>query len=153
MSVYALAFLIGVIAGLRTLTAPAVVAWAVRLGRVHVEGTWLAFLGLSAMPFIVTLAAVAELINDKLPRTPSRKKPGPFIARVLSGGVCGAALGAPGPGMIGGFVAGALGAVGGTLGGYELRARLVRATGGNDFPIALLEDVIAVGGALWIAFG
>ena len=52
--------------------------------------------------------------------------------------------------MIGGLMAGALGAVAGTLGGYEVRTRAVEATGGKDFPIALIEDAIAVCGAAWI---
>jgi uncharacterized membrane protein len=55
--------------------------------------------------------------------------------------------------LAGGLVAGAFGAVAGTLGGYEARTRLVRATGGKDLPIALLEDAIAVVGGLWIAGG
>ena len=49
-----------------------------------------------------------------------------------------------------GAAAGALGGVAGTLGGYEFRSRLVKATGGRDFPIALLEDAIAIGAAFWI---
>ena len=62
----------------------------------------------------------------------------------------GAALGAANESLFGGLVAGAIGAVAGTLGGYEFRSRLVRATGGKDLPIALLEDVIAVGSAFLI---
>ena len=46
--------------------------------------------------------------------------------------------------MIGGLVAGIVGAVIGTLGGYEARKRLVAAIGGKDLPIALLEDAVAV---------
>jgi len=42
------------------------------------------------------------------------------------------------------------GAVVGTLVGYEFRERLVRAIGSNDLPIALLEDVFAIGGAILI---
>lgn len=52
--------------------------------------------------------------------------------------------------MVGGLIAGALGAVLGTLGGYEARKRLVAATGGKDLPIALLEDAVAVIGAILI---
>jgi uncharacterized membrane protein len=90
------------------------------------------------------------LINDKLPNTPSRKAPPGFIARIVTGTLCGAALGAANESLFGGLVAGAIGAVAGTLGGYEFRSRLVRATGGKDLPIALLEDVIAVGSAFLI---
>jgi uncharacterized membrane protein len=147
MSVLVLAFLIGVIAGMRSMTAPAAVSWAARLGWLHVENTWLAFLGFQFTPYIITLLAVGELIADKLPKTPSRKAAGPFGFRIVSGALCGAALGA---GSVGAAIAGALGAVAGTVGGYEFRRRLVKATGGRDFPIALLEDVIAVGGAVLI---
>ena len=67
--------------------------------------------------------------------------------RIVSGGLCGAAVTG---GLVGGLIAGAVGGVAGTLGGYEFRARLVKAIGGRDLPIALLEDVIAIGGAIWI---
>ena len=150
MLTYLLAFLLGVVAGLRSMTAPAAVSWAARLGRLHLESTWLAFLGFAYTPFILAVLAVGELIADKLPKTPSRKAPPGFIARLLSGALCGAALGASTAGLIGGFVAGVLGVVVGTLGGYEFRSRLVRAIGGNDLPIALLEDLIAIGGAILI---
>jgi uncharacterized membrane protein len=150
MPTFALAFLIGVVAGLRALTAPAAVSWAARLGWLHLENTWLAFLGAAVTPYILSALAIGELINDKLPKTPSRKAPGSFAVRIAMGALCGAALGAQSQSLVVGLLAGALGAVAGTLGGYEARSRLVRATGGKDFPIALLEDAIAVAGAFWI---
>lgn len=150
MSIYVFAFLIGVIAGLRSLTAPAVVSWAARLGWLHVENTWLAFLGFAATPYILSVLAIGELIADKLPNTPSRKAPPGFIARIVTGGLSGAALGASGGSWIVGLGAGVIGAIAGTFGGYEFRSRLVKATGGKDLPVALLEDVIAIGGAFLI---
>ena len=148
--IYICAFLIGVAAGLRSLTAPAAVSWAVRLGWLHLENTGLAFLGSAAAPYILSVLAIGELIADKLPKTPSRKAAAGFSARVASGALCGAAFGATGQALSGGLLAGVLGAVAGTLGGYEFRARLVKATGGKDLPIALLEDAIAIGGAFLI---
>ena len=150
MSTYALAFLIGVVAGLRSMTAPAVVSWGARLGWLHLENTWLAFLGSAITPYILSVLAIGELINDKLPKTPSRKTPVPFAGRVVMGALCGAALGAPSQALVGGLLAGMLGAVAGTLGGYEVRSRVVRAIGGKDLPIALLEDALAICGAVWI---
>src|SRR5262249_52322912 len=129
---------------------PAAVSWAARLGWLHLENTGLAFLGYAATPYIMTLLAIGELVNDKLPKTPSRKAPPGFIARIVTGALSGAAIGAANQSLAGGLVAGALGAVAGTLGGYEFRARLVRAIGGKDLPIALLEDAIAVLGGLLI---
>lgn len=150
MSIYILAFLIGVVAGLRSMTPLAAVSWVVRLGRLHLENTWLAFLGFAATPYILGALAIAELINDKLPKTPSRKTPVPFAGRIVTGALCGAALGAPVQALMGGLLAGALGGVAGTLGGYEFRVRLVRAVGGKDLPIALLEDAIAICAAVLI---
>lgn len=151
MALYVLAFLIGLVAGLRAMTAPMAVSWAARLGWLNLQGTPLAFMGAAVTPWIFTLAAVGELVNDKLPKTGSRKAPPQFIARVLMGALCGAALGAAaGEGLAGGLVAGALGAVAGTLGGYELRARLTRAIGGKGLPIAVLEDAIAICLAFWV---
>jgi uncharacterized membrane protein len=150
MPTYMLAFLIGVVAGLRSMMAPAAVSWAARLGWLHLENTPLAFLGFAATPYIVSLLAIAELINDKLPKTPSRKTLVPFTARIVTGAFSGAALGAASGALLGGLLAGALGGVGGTLAGYEFRRRLVTATGGKDLPIALLEDAIAICAAFWI---
>jgi uncharacterized membrane protein len=144
MPILLLAFLIGVVAGLRSMTAPAVVSWAARTGILPLGGSWLAFLGYAWTPWIFTLAAVGEIINDKLPKTPSRTVPPQFITRVVVGAMCGAAFGIPVGAVVGGLIAGALGAVGGTLGGAWLRGTLVRAIGGKDLPIALLEDAVAV---------
>jgi uncharacterized membrane protein len=142
--------MIGVVAGLRALTPLAAVSWAARLGWLHLDNTWLAFLGFAATPYIFSVLAIGELINDKLPKTPSRKAPPGFIARIVTGALCGAALGAASQSLVGAAVAGALGALAGTLGGYEFRSRLVKATGGKDLPIALLEDAIAIGVAFLI---
>ena len=61
MSTYVLAFLIGVVSGLRSMTAPAAVSWAARLGWLHLENTWLAFFGFAATPYVLTLFAIGEL--------------------------------------------------------------------------------------------
>jgi uncharacterized membrane protein len=150
MFLYVLSFLIGVVAGLRSMTAPAAISWGARLGWLQLQNTSLAFLGAAITPYIFSLLAVGELIADKLPRTPSRKTLVPFASRILTGALCGAALGASNHILIGGLIAGALGAAAGTLGGYEFRIRLVRAMGGKDLPVALLEDAIAICGAFWI---
>ena len=151
MPTYILAFLMGVAAGLRSMTPLAAVSWAARLGWLHLDNTPLAFLGFAATPYILSVFAIAELINDKLPKTPSRKTLAPFTARIVTGTLSGAALGAPNGALLVGLLAGALGSVAGTLVGYEFRRRLVKATGGKDLPIALLEDAIAIGAAFWTA--
>ncbi len=150
MTLYVFALLIGVDSGARTFTAPAAVSWAAHLGWLHLRNTPLGFLAASVTPYILTLLAIGELITDKLPTTPSRKAPVGFIARIVSGAFCGAAIGATGGVATGGLIAGALGAVIGTFGFYEFRSRLVKAIGGRDLPIALLEDACAIAGAILI---
>jgi uncharacterized membrane protein len=147
---YLFALLIGVVAGSRTFTAPAAVSWAARFQWLHLSGTPLGFLGTPAAPLILTLLAIGELIVDKLPNTPSRKAPTGFVARILSGAFCGAALSVAGGGLFLGMLAGGIGAVVGTLGFSEFRARLAKAFGGRDLPAALIEDACAIAAAIWI---
>lgn len=147
---YLLALLIGVVAGLRAMTAPAAVSWAAYLGWLPVDGTRLWFMGHWLAPLIFTALAIVELINDQRPGTPSRKVPMQFGARIVTGALSGATIGIAAHQMLGGLIAGVIGAVIGTLGGYEVRKALVAATGGKDLPIALLEDAVAVFGALLI---
>ncbi len=146
---YALALVIGVIAGLRTLTAPTAISWAAWSGRLALEGGWLAFLGYSWTPWIFTLLALGEFVGDQLPSTPSRTVPMQFGARLLSGAICSAAIGAPHHAMVGGILAGMVGAVIGTLGGHAFRLRLA-ASFKKDPPAAFVEDAIAIAGALLI---
>ena len=146
-----LMFAIGVIAGLRAMTAPAVVCWAAKCGQhLGLQGSVLAFLGYKWTAWIWSLAAIAEIINDKLPGTPSRKVPPQFIVRILMGAMSGGAIGISSNNrLLFGIVLGALGAIVGTLGGSAVRTRLARAFG-HDLPAALLEDVVAVGGGILI---
>lgn len=147
--IYGLALLIGVIAGLRAMTAPAAVSWAAHLGWLNLSDSWLAFLGYTWTPWIFTAIAVVELITDQLPSTPSRKVPQQFGARLLMGGLAGAAIGAGSGVWIAGLVAGLIGAVIGTYGGAAARARLA-ASLGRDPPAALIEDAVAIIGAYLI---
>src|SRR5690349_2223387 len=61
MTLYVFALLIGIVAGLRALMAPAVVSWAARLGWLNVAGTWAAFLGKGAIPYVISALAILEL--------------------------------------------------------------------------------------------
>ena len=143
------ALLIGVIAGLRTFTAPAAVSWAAYLGAINLRGTTLAFLGSGITVAIFTALALLELVLDQLPSTPSRKTPMQFGARVLSGALCGAAITIAGGAWAIGLSAGILGAVLGTLLGAGFRGSLAHAFR-RDRPAAFLEDAVAVGGAVLI---
>jgi uncharacterized membrane protein len=144
-----LSILIGVVAGLRAMTAPAAVSWAARLGWLDLGPTWLAFLGYAFTPWILTVLALVELVTDQLPTTPSRTVPVQFGARLIAGGLSGAAIGAAGGALTTGLVAGMVGAVIGTLGGRAVRARLAAAFG-RDRPAAFIEDAVAIGAACLI---
>jgi uncharacterized membrane protein len=144
-----LALLIGIVAGLRAITAPAAVAFAARFGGLELAGTPLAFMGYTWTPWIFGVLALAELVTDQLPGTPSRKVLPQFATRIIMGGLAGGAIGAAHGFLLGGVVAGAIGAVVGTLGGAEMRAR-VAAAFKQDRPAAIMEDVIAIGGAILI---
>ena len=151
MIFYLLALLIGIIAGLRAMTPPALVAWAAHLGWLDLSGSWLGFLANAWVRWILTLLAIVELVTDQLPSTPSRTVPIQFGARVATGALSGAAVGVAGGAMVGGLLAGIVGAVIGTLGGRAFRARLAAAFG-SDRPAAFIEDAVAIGGALLIGF-
>jgi len=146
MTFYLAALLLGVIAGLRAVTPVAAVSWAASLGILKLTGTPLAFLGAAITPWIVSVIAIGELLNDKLPNTPSRKVPVQFGGRIVSGGLAGAAVGLSAGALLPGLVLGAVGAVIGTLGGAAARGKLAAAFG-RDLPAALIEDLVAVGGA------
>jgi uncharacterized membrane protein len=47
-------------------------------------------------------------------------------------------------------VVGAVGGIAGCYGGYQARTRLVKALGVPDVVIAVVEDIVAIGGGLLI---
>jgi uncharacterized membrane protein len=145
------AFGIGIVAGLRSLTAPAAVAWAAHLGWIRLTDSPLAFMAATWALILFSILAVFELIADILPGTPSRTAPGPLIARIVSGGLCGACLCASAnQSLLAGAILGAMGAVIGAYAGYELRKRLVAGLHIKDIFIALPEDVVAISLALFL---
>ncbi|MDY6946406.1 MAG: DUF4126 domain-containing protein [Pseudomonadota bacterium] len=146
---YLLALSIGIIAGLRAMTAPAAIAFAAHYGLLNLAGTWLAFLGFRWTPWIFLVLAIGELITDQLPSTPSRKVPAQFGTRILMGAATGGALGVAAGSFWIGAIVGVIGAVIGTLGGATARARMAAAFG-KDLPAALLEDAVAIAGAVLI---
>lgn len=151
MFIFIDAFLIGTASGLRTLMGLAALSWAAHFGILPLDHTWLAFLSYRFTPYILTLMEIGELVNDKLPRTPSRLAPPGFIARIVASALCGLAIGLSGNGIFTGLVAGIVGAVTGTFGGAKARS-LLASTFGRDLTAALLEDAVAVGIAAFALF-
>ena len=147
-----LALGIGVVAGLRSLTAPAVVAWAARLGWINLHNSPLAFMGSKWTVLIFTVLAVVEFIGDQLPSTPPRTGAVGLSARIVTGALTGACTSVAGnAGLWWGAIAGIVGAVAGAYGGYHARVGLVRSLRVRDFVVALPEDAIAIGLGLFLA--
>jgi len=145
-----LAFLIGLFAGLRSFTAPAVTSWAAYLGWLKLSRP-LALIGSLPAVIIFTAGALVELVVDKLPQAPARTAAPGLIARIVTGGISGACVGAAGgEAPLVGAILGVIGGVVGCFGGYQARTRIVKATGSPDTIIALVEDVIAIGGSLLV---
>jgi uncharacterized membrane protein len=150
--VIVLALLIGVIAGLRALTAPAVVSWGGFLGWIDVDGKWSEWMAHPITVTVLTIFLLIELVTDQLPKTPSRKTAPQFVTRLVMGAFAGAVIGSATHHTFIGLGGGMIGAVLGTLAGAAARQRLTAANSGRDRPGALLEDVVAVGGGFLIAY-
>ncbi len=128
------AVLLGIVAGLRTFTPPAVL-WLVRHG-----GPW---------AIVLWVAAALEYAGDLHPSAPARTQAAGLIPRVLSGAFCGWQLvAASGGSGAAGAIAGGAAAVAGAYGGLALRARASAAIG--NVPSGLLEDAVAIGAAFAI---
>ena len=137
---------IGVAAGLRAMTAPAVVAWAGHLAWLDIWGTYFAFMGSKWAVILFTIAALGEFVNDQLPKTPARTTAGPLGVRIVMGTLSGSCVAVAGhaPLMLGALL-GAVGAIIGAFAGYKARVGLVQRLRVPDFAIAIPEDLLAIG--------
>jgi uncharacterized membrane protein len=143
--VFVFAIGIGIVAGLRSLLAPAVVAWAAHFDLLNLNASPLSFMGSRTAVAIFSIFAIGELIADKLPKTPKRTDFAPLLARILLGGLSGACLSAAaGKSLLAGAVVGGIGAVVGSFAGYEIRRRIVTNLHVKDLFVAIFEDVIAI---------
>ena len=134
---------LGVVTGMRSMTAIAALSWAAWLGLIPEQGwaTWIAHL---LVAILLSICAVSEYVVDTLPKTPRRSELGPAFFRVVVGSLVGAmvavAIDEP---VAGGIIFGAGGAIIGTWGGFFVRmtvARIFR----RDLPAALLESASAI---------
>jgi uncharacterized membrane protein len=144
---------IGFVTGLRSLTAPALIAWAVRLGWMNLQNSPLAFMGSRWSVILFSILALGEFIGDLLPQTPSRTSALPLIFRIFIGLAAGSAIAISGGFMVPlGAACGAVGAIAGAFAGYQARFHLVRALHVPDWTVAIPEDFIAIGlGLLFVS--
>ncbi len=145
------AFCLGALTGLRTFTPIAVLVWMLRLHHVFILGSKFYFLHNLTPIVILTILAVGELIADKLPSMPSRLRPPGLLGRLIFGAICGVISGQTwGASWEVSAVAGLLGAILGAVAGYEIRKGWVHSLHWHDLPVALIEDVIAIGGSILV---
>ncbi len=137
--------LLGLVTGMRSMTAMAVLCWFAYRGDLSLDDTWAFWAGKLLTAIIFTVLALAELVVDKLPKTPNRTAPFPLLARVVFGGLVGAIVAA---GLNGsefeGVILGVGGALVGAFGGFLIRREIVLQLGCKDWPVALAEDVSAI---------
>jgi uncharacterized membrane protein len=101
-------------------------------------------MGSSIAVWIFTLLAIIELIADVLPKTPARIAPVGLIARLITGGLCGACIYAAGAATpLVGVTLGIIGALLGTYAGYYIRREVVNRLKVKDIFIAIPEDIVA----------
>jgi len=141
-----LALGIGVVAGLRSLTAPAVVAWGAHIGWINLNDSPFAFMGTAWAVGLLSVLALVEFVADLLPSTPARTAAVGLSARIVTGALTGACLAAVGGATVWlGALAGAIGGIAGAFGGYHARVGLVQGLRAPDFAIAIPEDLLAIG--------
>jgi uncharacterized membrane protein len=137
--------LLGVVTGMRSMTAITVLCWFAYKGDLSLDGTWASWAAKLVTAIIFTVLAVGELVADKLPKTPNRTAPGPLLVRVVVGGLVGSIVAA---GLNGSEFEGAILGIGGALvgafGGYLVRREIVLRLGSKDWPVALVEDASAI---------
>ncbi len=151
LPVLLVAFCLGGLTGLRTFTPIAVIAWTLHLHKMSIVGSSLHLLHTTVAVVVLTAFAIAELAADKLPFIPSRLKAPGMIGRIVFGFMCGAASGqAWGANWEISALVGLVGAIVGTLLGYEVRKGWVHTFHWHDFPVALLEDFVAIAGSILV---
>src|SRR5947209_5223794 len=117
---------LGVVAGLRSMTAPAALTWAASRGMLRRGGPT----NLLRRPRAFTVAAamaIGEMVVDKTPIAPARTIAPSLAWRIASGALVGGTLCASRRKPVAwGAVAGGLGALAGTYAGFYLRRKVAQ---------------------------
>ena len=147
---FLLAGLLGVFTGLRTMTPIAVLCWYAYLRNLQFTG-WRGFTMHLVSPILFTLLALGEYIGDKLPHTPSRIGAVGLTGRTIFGALLGLLLAEPlGMNAVTLVLSGVLGALLGSYGGWFARTRTVAALKSADWPVAVVEDCVAIAGSIFV---
>ena len=140
--------LLGVTNGLRTFTPMMVLCWYSYCGATELDGTWAAWTGQLPVALLFTALALGEYVGDKTPWIPNRTSGPSLAARMAMGGLVGAMAATSMYGSaVEGALLGAAGALVGTFGGFMLRRDAVAWLGCADWPVAVVEDALALSAA------
>jgi uncharacterized membrane protein len=141
------AFLIGLVAGARSITPLAAVSDAASRRELPIDNGAPSWLGDPLVAAGSKVLAGGELWGDKLRSAPDRIVLAGLLARLVTGGLAGAAL-APRRQALAGAALGAAAAVVAAYVTFDLRQRAMRRFG--QTPTGLVEDAITVGAARWV---
>lgn len=144
---------IGMLAGMRTSSAPAITSqilshhYSKRLARSPLK-----FMQSKKVANTLTVLSVSELIADKLPSTPNRTQPAGVIFRGLSGALAGASIyKASGNNVLAGTLLGAASAIASTFICFSLRKSVVKNTSVPDPIIGAIEDALVIAAGFGLA--
>ena len=144
---YRHAFQIGIIAGMRSMMAPALVSHQLTsTPAAPVRSRTLRFMHAPLTATLLKAAALGELIGDKMPAAPDRIAFPAILGRLGSGALAGATLLDAHPRERSyGALAGVLGAAVGSYGFFSLRRWLTTQQTMPALYAALAEDALAIG--------
>lgn len=144
------ALALGVLAGMRANSAPAVVSHILsQQPSGQLENSPLKLLQSSKVANALKVLTLGEFVGDKLPVAGDRIKPVSVTFRSLSGLLAGTSIcKANGNHALTGAVLGAAAAFGSTFGSFYLRKMIVKKTGIYDPVIGAIEDILVIGAAI-----
>ncbi|MGN6639692.1 MAG: DUF4126 family protein [Mucilaginibacter sp.] len=137
---------LGTIAGMRSMSAPAVAAYMLRNEPIPFDDLILKLIRSEKFTKIITILAAAELIADKLPFAPARIKPASIMVRSITGALSSMLIAKENnddkktAGRIG-LVA----AIVSTFAFYYLRRETGKKLKIDDYLLGITEDILAAG--------
>lgn len=137
---------LGAASGLRSMAAPSQLSRHLAASAPNpARGPIAHFLAHDTVRSLFRIAALGEMVADKLPVVPDRIEPGPLCGRAFFGCTAGGVLARihGEPAVLGALVGG-VAAVVGSYAGYHARRALVHGAGIPDLPVALCEDTLAL---------
>ncbi len=134
----------GAVAGMRSMSAPAMLGQVAKAGLLPEHHSRFDFLSDPKVAYPVMALAIGEVVFDKLPFMPKRTKVPSLVGRAITGGLTGASISSSKKrsALIGAAIGAAV-AVGASYAAYHLRRKASEKIPGTV--VGLLEDAIAAG--------